>query len=104
MQLALGTLEEFCHRSRSSLYLVLEAKQDKNSSYSKVLSQTITMYGFFPMTITEHQLVEAEAAVSIQLYVFNTFAYVSELTSVDYPVTAFQVKRAHALSEIHFVY
>lgn len=56
------------------------------------------------MTITEHQLVEAEAAVSIQLYVFNTFAYVSELTSVDYPVTAFQVKRAHALSEIHFVY
>ena len=104
MQLALGTLEVFRHISFSSFSLVLGAKQDKNSTYSKLLSQTITMYGFFPMTITEHQLVDAEAAASIQLYIFNTFAYVSELTSVDYPVIAFQIKHSHALSEIHFVY
>jgi len=46
--------------------------------------------------ITEHQLKDAELAVSFQLHVFNTFVEASELTWVDYP------EGSHALSEINF--
>lgn len=47
-----------------------------HESRNKMLTflRRYSVHGFFAMIITEHQLKDAELALSFQVYIFNTFA------------------------------